>query len=170
MRNRKKQAEQSGKAVSILLILLLVSCVLLTAARWILPRTPNGGDIHMKRAAATQIDVLAKVLDTFFLDTGRYPTEDEGLEALVEDPGLFGWNGPYLRKARLPKDPWGNQYLYRLMPDNTYIVGSAGKDKVMGNNDDIRQRSLDAERKSAMDKNSRSFSTIGLLVTAGGKM
>lgn len=56
---------------------------------------------------------LGSAIEVFYLDTGRYPTSDEGLGALVQRPGTgTGWNGPYLRSASLPRDPWGGQFGY----------------------------------------------------------
>jgi len=65
-------------------------------------------------AAKSQIAELESTLDVFRLDVGRYPTSEEGLQALNTRPGnLEKWDGPYLRKA-LPLDPWGHPYLYRF--------------------------------------------------------
>ncbi len=66
--------------------------------------------------AKAQIDGLAKALDTFRLDMGRYPSTEEGLAALLEPPasGVGKWNGPYLAKKAVPADPWGRAYVYRM--------------------------------------------------------
>lgn len=63
--------------------------------------------------ARAQIEAFEKALDTFRLDVGRYPSTDEGLNALlVMPPNTVGWNGPYLRRV-VPNDPWGHPYRYR---------------------------------------------------------
>ena len=65
-------------------------------------------------AAKSQITEFETVLDTYRLDIGRYPTNEEGLQALRTRPGnLEKWDGPYLRKD-LPLDPWGHPYMYRF--------------------------------------------------------
>ena len=65
-------------------------------------------------AAKSQITEFETVLDTYRLDIGRYPTNEEGLQALRTRPGnLEKWDGPYLRKD-LPLDPWGHPYVYRF--------------------------------------------------------
>ncbi len=65
------------------------------------------------KAARLQIEELASSLDMYRLDVGRYPTTDEGLAALIEKPGTATvWNGPYLRKKKVPLDPWNNPYHY----------------------------------------------------------
>ncbi|CAA7625162.1 type II secretion system major pseudopilin GspG [Magnetospirillum sp. UT-4] len=66
-------------------------------------------------AARIQIQNLAAILDLYRLETGRYPSEQEGLVALVERPaGETAWSGPYLRRRDALSDPWGRPYLYRL--------------------------------------------------------
>lgn len=64
--------------------------------------------------ARLQVADFEAALDTFYLDNGRYPTTSEGLEALVQAPaGMKKWNGPYLKKGVVPKDPWGRDYIYK---------------------------------------------------------
>ncbi|HUG39510.1 MAG TPA: type II secretion system major pseudopilin GspG [Longimicrobiales bacterium] len=67
-------------------------------------------------AARSQMEMLTAALDAYRLDNGRYPTTQQGLEALwtepVAEPLPQAWRGPYLRKA-VPRDPWGNAYIYR---------------------------------------------------------
>ena len=66
--------------------------------------------------ARLQIEEFGASLDLFKLETGRYPNTQEGLQALVQQPsGLAGWNGPYIKKRTLPKDPWGNEYRYACL-------------------------------------------------------
>lgn len=64
-------------------------------------------------AARAQIEMLGHALDSFKLDVGRYPGTDEGLQALITNPGSDKWDGMYLKKAVVPKDPWGNPYQYQ---------------------------------------------------------
>jgi general secretion pathway protein G len=80
-------------------------------------------------AVRAQIDALEKALDTYRLDNGRYPTNEQGLNALlVKPPDAARWNGPYLRKA-VPLDPWGNPYRYKYPSERgDYEVVSYGKD------------------------------------------
>jgi len=86
------------------------------------------------QAAAMQIERLGTVLDTFRLDTGRYPTTQEGLNALVQRPmGMERWDGPYLTKG-IPKDPWDRPYVYRSPGDGgrPYDIYSLGADGAPG--------------------------------------
>lgn len=62
--------------------------------------------------AKTQIALLMSALDAYRLDVGHYPSQQEGLQALVENPDENRWDGPYLKKE-VPQDPWGNKYHYQ---------------------------------------------------------
>jgi len=77
-----------------------------------------------------QLEDLSAGLDLFKLDVGRYPDDSEGLKVLVRsDNDIMGWNGPYLRKKRLPLDPWNRDYVYRKPGlENDYDLFSYGAD------------------------------------------
>ena len=71
-------------------------------------------------------------MELFKLDVGRYPTTEEGLDALMKRPGsVNGWNGPYL-KGELPKDPWGNAYRYANPSNGNFEIVSLGSDGAPG--------------------------------------
>lgn len=103
----------------------------------------------MKYVGSSKIDVtraqledLAAGLDLFKLDVGRYPDSREGLLVLVKaSDDLMGWNGPYLRKKRLPLDPWNNDYVYKSPGlENDFDLFSYGADGELdgtGENSDI---------------------------------
>ena len=60
------------------------------------------------------IERLASVLDMYKLDTGSYPSSEDGLQALVSRPGgVANWNGPYIKGDQVPLDPWNHSYIYR---------------------------------------------------------
>jgi len=97
------------------------------------------------KAARIQIDSFASALDLYYLDIGRYPTSDEGLQALAQRPGnSTSWNGPYINGGVVPKDPWGNPYLYRspadTMPFEVVSRGSDGVEGGVGTATDITNR------------------------------
>lgn len=63
-------------------------------------------------AARAQIQNFMTALDSYFIDVGDYPSTQQALQALREDPGVSGWAGPYLQQI-VPTDPWGNPYFYK---------------------------------------------------------
>src|SRR5262249_28344315 len=80
--------------------------------------------------AKLQIDQLATALDVFRIDVGRFPTSDEGLNALLDSPPeASGWRGPYLRKRDSIQDPWGRACVYRQPGEHgAYDLVSYGAD------------------------------------------
>jgi general secretion pathway protein G len=80
-------------------------------------------------AARAQIENFSSALDSFYVDVERYPNAQEGIAALRQQPeGATNWNGPYLKKE-IPKDPWGNPYVYRTPGRNGgYEITSYGAD------------------------------------------
>ena len=84
--------------------------------------------------AKAQIEAFEKSLDTYRLDVGRYPTTEEGLNALLAAPASAGakWNGPYLKKS-VPPDPWGHPYLYKAPGAKAeFEITSLGRNGVPG--------------------------------------
>ena len=84
--------------------------------------------------AELQIAEFGAGLDLFHLEVGRYPTTEEGLGALANQPaGLDNWNGPYLKKKDIPADPWGKPYQYRAPGQHgDYDLYSLGRDNADG--------------------------------------
>jgi general secretion pathway protein G len=82
------------------------------------------------KSAKIQIQSFSAALDLFYLDAGRYPTAAEGLEALVRPiSGIAAWNGPYVKGGKVPTDPWGNAYVYRVPGERSaYEIRSLGSD------------------------------------------
>ena len=80
---------------------------------------------------------MGQALDQYRLDVGAYPSTQEGLQALMTNPGVENWDGPYLKK-NLPMDPWGKPYLYQQPgSQGEYDLSSYGRDgKVGGEGED----------------------------------
>lgn len=117
-----------------LLELLVVLVIIGLLAGVVAPSLFKNVDNSEITTAKAQVDALAKALDQYRLENGRYPTTQEGLPALVTKPvSAERWNGPYLRKA-LPADPWGQPYRYQSPgarnPD--FDVFSLGPDRSVG--------------------------------------
>ena len=109
---KQQTARRCRQAGFTLLELLIVVIILGLLAALVGPRLFGTLDKAKKQVAKTQIEQLSAGLDLFRLDVGRYPTTDEGLEALVNPPeGMERWNGPYMEKG-IPKDPWDREYIY----------------------------------------------------------
>jgi general secretion pathway protein G len=116
-----------------LLELLVVVAIIGLLAGYVGPRYFGQiGKAEVKTARA-QIDALEKALDAYRLDVGRYPSNEQGLDALVTQPaGSTRWAGPYLKKG-VPADPWGKPYVYRSPGEHgEYDVLSYGKDGTPG--------------------------------------
>src|SRR5690242_661388 len=97
-----------------LLELLVVVAIIGLLAGYVAPRYFGQVGKSEVNAAKAQIDALEKALDQYRLDTGTYPNNELGLNALVQrPPNETKWNGPYLRKG-VPLDPWGKPYLYKM--------------------------------------------------------
>jgi len=118
-----------------LLELLVVMVILGLLAGYVAPKYfAQIGKSEVKTARA-QIDALEKALDQYRLDTGHYPSNEQGLAALNTKPAdETRWDGPYLKKA-VPNDPWGKPYMYRLPGEHSELdLYSYGKDGQPGGN------------------------------------
>ncbi len=94
------------------------------------------------KTARIQLEDLSAALDIYRLEVGRYPTTNDGLQALVENTaGTPNWNGPYLKKNQVPNDPWGFDYGYRSPGEHgsfdIWSLGADNRDGGEGENQDI---------------------------------
>ena len=123
-----------------LIELLVVLAILTLLAGLVGPRVLGQLGGAKSKTAAVQIADLDKSLELFKLDVGRYPTTEEGLDALVKKPGsVNGWNGPYL-KGGVPSDPWSHPYRYANNGGRIEItsLGADGAPGGDGENADVR--------------------------------
>ena len=120
-----------------LLELLVVVAIIGLLVGYVAPRYFSQVGKSEVTSVRAQIDGFEKALDTYRLDTGRFPTTEQGLNALVAKPAdVAKWNGPYLRKA-VPLDPWGNPYRYKSPAEKgDYEILSYGKDGQPGGSGD----------------------------------
>jgi len=124
-----------------LIELIVVVAIIGLLAGLVVPQFIKQEEKATSKATKAQIELLGTALDTFRLDVGRYPTTQEGLQALNQRPGgLDRWEGPYLKKE-LPSDPWGKPYIYKSPGEHgSYDIVSYGADGAPGgeaNNRDI---------------------------------
>jgi general secretion pathway protein G len=117
-----------------LIELLVVLMILGLLAGVVGPRVMKYLGGAKSKTALLQIEELGAGLDLFHLEVGRYPTTDEGLLALGTRPsGIDNWHGPYLKKKRIPPDPWGVNYQYQSPGENgDYDLYSLGRDNADG--------------------------------------
>lgn len=122
-----------------LIELIVVVVIIGLLAGLVLPQFIRQEEKAKLKATRAQIELFATALDTFRLDVGRYPTTEEGLQALRQKPGgVERWDGPYLKKD-LPLDPWSKPYVYKSPGDHgPYDIISFGADGVPGGDGDNR--------------------------------
>ncbi len=115
--------------IELLVVMVILGMLAALVGPKLFPKLGKG----KQAAAKTQIALIEEALDQFRLDVGRYPTTSEGLRALIEDPGIEGWDGPYLKKKVIPKDPWGREYQYQSPGTHgEYDLFSYGRDGAPG--------------------------------------
>jgi len=120
--------------------LLLVLVILGILAAIVIPRFSGRTEQAKEQAAVTQISTFKTALDAFEVDNGYYPKGKNGLMDLIVAPrDAQNWRGPYMQSDVVPKDPWGNDYIYECPGrhgSNPYDLSSAGPpggDKVIAN-------------------------------------
>jgi len=120
-----------------LLELLVVVVIIGLLASYVGPRLFGQLSKSEVTVARGQLEAFRRALDHYRLDVGRYPTTEQGLNALLARPGNEAkWNGPYLQGA-VPPDPWGQPYVYRAPGEKgEFDLVSHGKDGVPGGTGD----------------------------------
>ncbi|MEQ1738513.1 MAG: type II secretion system major pseudopilin GspG [Methyloglobulus sp.] len=125
-----------------LLELLVVLGIIAMLAGLVGPQVMKHMGESKVKAAKVQIEDLAQTLDMYKLDVGSYPTSEQGLNALIESPdGAQRWNGPYLRKSKVPLDPWQQEYKYTSPGEHGKFdissLGADGKEGGEGEDQDL---------------------------------
>jgi general secretion pathway protein G len=117
-----------------LIELLVVIVILGLIASIVAPNLMGKVGGAKAKTSRVQIEDLAAALELYYLDVGNYPSTEAGLAALIAAPeNLKEWSGPYLRKNRIPVDPWGSQYHYKVPGEFApFEIWSFGADKKPG--------------------------------------
>lgn len=117
-----------------LIELLVVIIILGLLAGLVGPRLFSRVGQSKTAAAHAQVELFSAALDQYRLDVGSYPASAVGLEALVRNPNVPNWDGPYLKKNTVPADPWGRPYLYKCCPGDhgDFDIWSLGADGAPG--------------------------------------
>jgi general secretion pathway protein G len=123
-----------GEGGFTLLELLVVLAIMGMLAAIIAPQVIRYLGTSRTQTAKVQIQNVMAALELYRLDVGRYPTGQEGLEALVTAPPTApNWNGPYLKKDSALKDPWGVPYIYQIPGQHGEVdVFTLGQDQQPG--------------------------------------
>jgi general secretion pathway protein G len=126
--------------------MLIVLGILVVVFALAAPRFFGAREKAEKNATKVQIEAFRGALDKYKYDTRNYPTTEEGLQALFQQPAeseessTSGWDGPYMNKPELPKDPWGNDYQYASPAERgsgEFEIWSYGPDGEDNTEDDI---------------------------------
>ena len=128
---RKRPGASAGFTLLELLVVLVILGLLASVTAPAVARYLSGAKVD---AAKLQIQNISTTLDMYRLDTGSYPASQDGIRALVQRPAAAQrWNGPYLRKPDMIKDPWGREYKYRTPGENAEVeVFTLGADNATG--------------------------------------
>jgi general secretion pathway protein G len=140
MRNDMKKRHYNGRGFT-LIELLLVLVILAVLAALVIPKFTGRSQQARETAAKTDISRIATAIAAFEIDSGRFPTNEEGIGALITQPtGVTNWNQAF---GKMPVDPWGNPYQYRYPgQDNPggFDIYSFGADGREGTDDDVKYK------------------------------
>jgi general secretion pathway protein G len=130
MQHLKKGRRREEEGYTLLELLVVLAIIALLVG-FVAPKMMGYLGRAKADAAKVQLHNVSTALELYRLDTGEYPTEAQGLRALVEKPGAVDhWNGPYLQKAGGILDPWGEPFLYKQPGEHgEYDILSYGADK-----------------------------------------
>ena len=113
-RNIVTQDQRGFSLIEIMIVIVILGLL----ASFVAPEFMKDLKKAERQTAKTQIEMLMAALDSYRLDVGRYPSQQEGLEALISNPGSERWDGPYLKKNKIPKDPWDRDFHYQNPGDH----------------------------------------------------
>ncbi len=142
--NKNEISHQSALSVTgfTLIELLIVMVIIGLLAAFIVPKLIGRVGESKQTAAKAQIELTSTAIEIYKLDTGKYPSQESGLQSLNSKPGdVQNWKGPYMKKDKVPKDPWGTEYIYKFPGTHgdydLISYGADGSEGGSGDNKDI---------------------------------
>ncbi len=127
-----KNKERGFTMIEIMLVVIIIGILVAMVSTNITGR----GEQARKLAVKADIEAnISSALDLYEMDNGKFPTTEQGIKALIvkptSSPEPVNWNGPYLKKKKMPVDPWGREYVY-ISPgvhnEDSYDLSSLGQD------------------------------------------
>jgi general secretion pathway protein G len=150
-RKRKTTLRKGFTMVELMAVLIIIGLLAMVVVRNFVGQTDKARVITTK----ANLRLLHAAVNQFKMDTGRFPAEEEGLKALVEQPSdVTGWEpGGYLETTDIPKDGWGNDFIFELYPESgkPFVIkslGADGQEGGEGNSADLLSTDAYAEKKS----------------------
>jgi general secretion pathway protein G len=140
-RQRSRRDRQQGLT---LLEVMVVLAIIALVAGLSAPRLMENFGRAKSRTATVKMESLRTALQLYYIDNGRYPSEAEGLQALLVAPqGLQSWQGPYVDGEESLSDPWGRAFGYRSPADTkAFEISTYGRDGRAGGTSEDRDISL----------------------------
>lgn len=151
---KSKSKQQKGFTLIELMVVILIISII---AAFVFPTVFKKISRSKRIGAQAQIEIYGVALDSYRLDNGKYPTTEQGLQALRTEPTTpplpKNWDGPYLKKE-IPLDPWGNPYVYicpgEYNPDGYDLISFGANEEEGGEGDDqdiVSWKGLSVEEK-----------------------
>ena len=136
-KERKKRIKYGFTMVELMAMLIIIGLL----ATLVVTKVASKIDQARETTTKANLKALAAAVNQFRMDTARFPTEDEGLLALIEQPSdVETWEpGGYLETTEIPKDGWGNDFIFELYPESgkQFAIRSSGPDGEQGTEDDL---------------------------------
>jgi general secretion pathway protein G len=135
MEKRRKKVRRGFTMVELMAMLIIIGLL----ATLVVTKVASQIDKARVTTTKANLKILHSAVNQFKMDAGRFPTEEEGLMALIEQPSdvISYETGGYLETTEIPQDGWGNDFIYELYPESgkPFVIKSFGADGEEGGED-----------------------------------
>jgi len=135
MKKEKRNYRYGFTMIELMAVLIIISLL----ATLVATKVVSNIEKAKKTTTKANLKILHTAVNQFKMDTGRFPTEEEGLNCLVEQPtDVTNWEpGGYLETTKIPMDGWGNEFIFELYPESgkPFVIKSLGADGEEGGED-----------------------------------